>query len=235
MDKVDKLENESDLFEHKSKSTGNHNITKINEITPSQNNIIKRKYIPKETHEIIKGLDNEGNKVINQYTLLSELGSGSFSKVKLCIDIKTHIYYAAKMIRKKELAARRKGFKKDTEGKLIVDNYLKDALREIAILKKIDCQNIIQLREIIHDDEKEKIWLIMEFLEKGPILEFDEDTEKFGINRHFHLSDDERDIFYSEDELRDFLRGIVSGLDYCKLLMFLNFYYANFEINSALP
>lgn len=217
MENVSKHDTKKDLTELKSQSNGSQTNTKSNEVAPTQNNTIKRKYIPKETHEIIKGLDNEGNKVINQYTLLSELGAGSFSKVKLCIDIKTHTYYAAKMIRKKELAARRKGFKKDPDGKLIVDNYLKDALREIAILKKIDCQNIIQLREIIHDDEKEKIWLIMEFLEKGPILEFDEETETFSINRHFLLADDERDIFYTEDEIRDFLRGIVSGLDYCKL------------------
>lgn len=180
-----------------------------------EQHLIKRKFIPKETHEIIKGLDNENNKIINQFTLLSEIGSGAFSKVKLCIDIKTHIYYAAKVIKKRELASRRKGFKRDSDGRLIINNYLKDALREIAILKKIECPNIIQLREIIHDDEKEKIWLVMDFAEKGPILDFDEENESFTINKYFLLTEDERDQFYSENEIRDFLRGIVTGISYC--------------------
>jgi len=186
-------------------------------------NIIKRKFIPKETHELIRGIDNENNEIINQYTLLSEIGEGSFSKVKLCVDVKTQKYYAAKVIKKKELASKRKGFKRDNEGKLIVNNYLKDALREIAILKKIECPNIIQLREIIHDNENESIWLIMDFAENGTILDFDDETQTFSINKQFLLMDYEREEYYTEEEIRDFLRGIINGIDYCKINLFTLF------------
>lgn len=223
MERINEFENE--IIKSGSSEIKLSKKSKSNILSPisEHKNIIKRKFIAKETHEIIKGLDNENNKIINQYTLLSDIGSGSFSKVKLCIDLKTHMYYAGKCIKKKELAAKRKGFKKDADGRIIVSNYLKDALREIAILKKIECPNIVQLREIIHDDEKEKIWLFMDFAEKGTILDFDEDTERFSINKYYLLSDDGRDPFYSEDEIKDFLRGIIVGLEYCKLVLTLSF------------
>ena len=47
---------------------------------------------------------------------------------------------------------KKKGFHKDEDGNLIVDNLLKDALLEIAILKKLNHKNVIKLHEIIHDD-----------------------------------------------------------------------------------
>jgi calcium/calmodulin-dependent protein kinase kinase 2 len=177
-------------------------------------NSIKRKYIPKESHEILRGIDSNQNEIINQYIVVTDLGEGSFSSVKLFFDTNTQKNYATKIINKKELEKRKKGIQRNEEGQIIVDNCLKDALREIAILKRIDCPNIIQLREILHDNENNKIFLVMEFAEKGQILEFDEESETFTINSNLLL--DDRDPFYSEDEIRDYLRGIVTGISYCK-------------------
>lgn len=179
---------------------------------------IKRKFMVKETHEIIEGIDNEGNRILNQYTVLSELGSGAFSKVKLVYDVTNNIYYAAKIIKKKELSLKKKNLKKDKSGKLIIDSYLKDAMRELAILKKIECPNIIQLREIIHEDIADKIWLILDFAERGTILDFDKDQNKYSINKYY-LLDEDREEIYTEEEIKDFLRGIVIGLDYRKIYL----------------
>lgn len=176
-------------------------------------NIIKRKYIAKETHDVIRGLDSNHNEIINQYTVLSDLGEGSFSTVKLFFDNNNQVYYATKILNKKDLAKKKKGIKKAEDGSIIVDTCLKDALREIAILKNIECPNIIQLREIIHDDANFRIYLVMEFAENGPILDFDDATECFTINNSFLLQDKTE---YSEDEIKVFLRGIVNGLSYCK-------------------
>lgn len=176
-------------------------------------NIIKRKYIAKETHDVIRGIDSNHNEIINQYTVLSDLGEGSFSTVKLFFDNNNQIYYATKILNKKELARRKKGIKKAEDGSIIVDTCLKDALREIAILKNIECPNIIQLREIIHDDANSRIYLVMEFAENGPILDFDDETERFSINNSYLLQEKTE---YSEEDIKEFLRGIITGLNYRK-------------------
>ena len=177
-------------------------------------NSIKRKFIPKETHELLRGLDSNHNEIINQYTILDDLGEGSFSSVKLFFDNNTKKHFATKILNKKELEKKRKGIKRNEDGQIIVDNCLKNALRELAILKRLDCKNIIQLREILHDDLNSRIYLIMDLAQKGPILDFDEETELFSINMNYLLED--REPYYSEEEIKDFMRGIINGLCYRK-------------------
>jgi serine/threonine protein kinase len=86
-------------------------------------------------------------------------------------------------------------------------------MREIAILKKTNHPNIIKLYDIIHDDDAGKIYLIIECCSKGPILDYDEFTGEFTINNNFKREDINK-LDYSEEEIRDFLRGIICGLDY---------------------
>jgi [calcium/calmodulin-dependent protein kinase] kinase len=131
--------------------------------------------------DLTKNYDEQGNKYYNEYKVLQELGCGAYSKVKLVM--KDNIKYAMKIIDKKELK-KKKIFKQDKDGNIIVTNLLKDALKEIAILKKLDHPNIIKLYEILHNYQKEKIYLIMEYAEYGDIVEYDEDSGIFSINKH---------------------------------------------------
>ena len=64
-----------------------------------------------------------------------------------------------KKINKKELAKKRKGFTTDENGNLVVNNLLQDAMKEIAILKKLRHKNIIRLVEIMTDEEKCKTFI----------------------------------------------------------------------------
>ena len=82
--------------------------------------------------EMTKNYDDKGNKYYNEYQFLKILGKGSFSKVKLVM--KDDQKYAMKIINKKELK-KRKIFKQDNDGNVVVTNLLKDSLKEIAILK----------------------------------------------------------------------------------------------------
>ena len=173
--------------------------------------------------ELTKNYDNEGNKYYNEYKYVKLLGKGSYSKVKLVI--KDDIKYAMKIIDKKVLK-NKKIFKQDNDGNVIVTNLLKDALKEIAILKKLDHPNIIKLYEILHNYQKQKIYLILEYADYGDIVDYDEESEIFSINKYMEeryaqdkLGYNQKNgidnkIYYEEDDIRHFCKHILLGLDY---------------------
>jgi hypothetical protein len=47
----------------------------------------KRKVI--QTSKIVKDIDPEGNKMVNHFVILNELGRGVHGKVKLCRDVES--------------------------------------------------------------------------------------------------------------------------------------------------
>ena len=170
--------------------------------------------------EMTKNYDEQGNKYYNEYKYLKLLGKGAYSKVKLVM--KDNEKYAMKIINKKELK-KRKIFKQDNDGNVVVTNLLKDSLKEIAILKKLNHPNIIKLYEILHNYQKEKIYLIMEYAEYGDIVDYNEQNGVFSINKHIYeiynkIKDKEKSFnetkYYKEEDIRSFCKNIVLGLDY---------------------
>jgi hypothetical protein len=58
----------------------------------------------------------------------------------------------------------------------------------------------------------------MEYAGKGPIMHFDDDNGTFSINEHYidqHKKDPDN---FTEDEIKDLIRDLLSGLHYCKIL-----------------
>ena len=181
--------------------------------------------------ELHRTRNSKGEKFYNEYKYIQYLGEGTFSKVKLVT--KNNQLYAMKVIDKKLLRKNNKGFSKDENGELIISSMLEDALKEIAILKKCHHKNIIKLFEILYDDEKEKLYLILEYCPKGPLILYDEDTDEFSINKNYfinkdfyeNLNEDNNSLIekekekitkedYTEDEIRYFLRQIIKGVSY---------------------
>ena len=172
--------------------------------------------------ERVKNFDAEGNKYYNEYRILEPLGRGAYSKVKLVM--KENVKYAMKIIDKKELK-KKKFFTQDKDGNVIINSLLKDALKEIAILKKLNHPNIIKLYEILHDKEKEKIYLILEYAEHGEIMSFDGINNNFNINKYIKEKNiknpainNENQInlneYYPEEGLKEFTKNICQGLYY---------------------
>ena len=170
--------------------------------------------------ELTKNYDDKGNKYYNEYQLIELLGKGAYSKVKLVV--KDNVKYAMKIIDKKELK-KKKIFKQDPDGNVIVTTLLRDALKEIAILKKLDHPNIIKLIEILHNYKKEKIYLILEFADYGDIVDYDEENNIFSINKNISKIYNEKKIeeksfntkqYYREKDITSFCKDIVLGLDY---------------------
>ena len=113
--------------------------------------------------ELKKEVNEKGEKFYNEYKIISSIGEGGYSKVKLVE--KKGKKYAMKIIDKKKLSHTRKGFgfNKIEDGTIKINSLLEDAIKEIAILKKCNNKNIIKLYEILHDNIKDKLYLILDY------------------------------------------------------------------------
>ncbi|AIN98802.1 protein kinase, putative [Leishmania panamensis] len=133
----------------------------------------QRKSRSNSAHEgalVTKTRNSGGNKVINDYVVVRQLGHGSYAKVKLVQHIHTRELFALKILRRQKKAAQsginlgRSRFKAAMAG-MNED----DLLREIAVMKFIDHPNVTKLKEVIEDVDSQKVYIIMEYCEKGPI------------------------------------------------------------------
>lgn len=156
-----------------------------------------------ESKEGVAGTDDSGNKTVNNYTFLKTLGAGATAKVKLCRI--NSLLYAAKIFRKSFLSRKRQ-FIPTPDGDVRVETGITELKREIAIMKKLTHRNVIHLHEVIFEEESDKLYIIMDYCEKGPIMEWDEDLERFLFPW------DESEI--SEHVLRKIFRDAVCGLEY---------------------
>eukprot|EP00756_Hemistasia_phaeocysticola_P030468 Hpha_TRINITY_DN16291_c2_g2::TRINITY_DN16291_c2_g2_i1::g.14151::m.14151/K07359/CAMKK2; calcium/calmodulin-dependent protein kinase kinase 2 len=130
-----------------------------------------------DTTAMRKGEDDDGNKTINEYAVITELGRGAYGKVKLVTHIPTDQWFAIKIMNKHVLSRVRKG----VSGKTAMD----DVLREIAIMKALDHPNVVKLHEVINDPSCKKLYLIIDYVENGPIWNMgDKALEVATIRKH---------------------------------------------------
>jgi SNF1-activating kinase 1 len=102
-----------------------------------------------------------GNKFINHYEIIGELGRGEHGKVKLARDLmsNTQSDVAIKIVPRYSRQRRlgRLGAPEDQTKK------------EIAVLKKARHHNVVSLLEVIDDSSKNKVYLVLEYVERGEI------------------------------------------------------------------
>ncbi|KAJ5083741.1 hypothetical protein N7456_013168 [Penicillium angulare] len=116
---------------------------------------------PKETHtaEVDRDLVT-GNKLINQYEILEELGRGEHGKVKLGCHVTTKQKVAIKIVQRYS--------KRRRLGKL--GNAEDKVKKEVAILKKARHPNVVSLLEVIDDPNRQKVYIVLEYVENGEIV-----------------------------------------------------------------
>ena len=199
----EKVDSEDELNYKSSKYKKIAILTDLNTIAESE---VKIKYI--------------GNvKYYNDYKLISKLGEGSICKVKLVE--KNNIKYALKIINKNNLLKKKK-FQKDENGKMVISTPLEGILREISILKKVNQPNLVKLYEIMHKEDRSKIYLVLEYCEHGDLMTFDEQKNIFTVNKYIfekHLKKNSCElniekVYYTENLIRSFIRQIIRGLNY---------------------
>ena len=160
----------------------------------------------RETNQMTRDYDQQtGNKMINQYMVISELGRGCHGKVKLCIDTETAEKWAVKIVEKnsRKLFHRNLTSKQGSAGganRNLHNQQLEKIQREVAILKKCSHPHIVRLREVIDDPHSHKIYLVLEFLEGGEIV--------------WHDNSDPPNPTISVDTARSVFRDLVCGVQY---------------------
>lgn len=117
-----------------------------------------------------------GRKLVNNYELQKKLGSGQHGTVKLGRNLETNEKVAVKIVRRfsKKLRLGKAGDPSDMIKK------------EVAILKKARHPHVVSLLEVIDDDEFGKVYLVLEFVERGEIVwrkQTDRDVTIFEMQR----------------------------------------------------
>ncbi len=164
--------------------------------------------------DLSKNYDEEGNKYYNEYKFISNIGSGSFSKIELVE--KDGVKYAMKII-DKEFLKSQKNMEYDENGNLIINSSFENAFKEIAILKKMNHPNIIKLYEIMYCKKNKKIYLILEDCEHGDLMFYDDESNKFTVNNYIIENKNRKDKnkdYYTNKEIHKFLNDIISGIYY---------------------
>ncbi|CAD8118493.1 unnamed protein product [Paramecium sonneborni] len=157
---------------------------------------------PKETQILERSRDEAGRKKMNNFVILHELGRGAFGKVRLIYNEIDQQYYAMKIADKNKL--KRKLLTKETSAYSLLE-------QEVAILKKVDHQNIVRLVEVIDDPEERKLYLIMEYVKKGSINS-KQYWKSEGVN--IDWDEGEKPPKISCEKIRKYLRHFLLGLDY---------------------
>ena len=94
---------------------------------------------------MIRGKDHLGQKTINQYSIVKELGAGAFGTVYLVHTNETHEDFAMKVYSKQVMGSKKETIRDETTGKLKVKDYLEDTRKEIEIMKRLNSMNVVRL------------------------------------------------------------------------------------------
>ena len=135
----------------------------ISRFKMKEKNNIKINNISSSNYSTTSNTSRTSIRNIDEYTILKELGKGSYATVKLAINKNNRNKYAIKIYTKKALL--------DPQKKNTVNN-------EIKILRQLDNINIVKLYEVI--DTPTFLYLVMEYIEGISLLDkIKKDTNHF--------------------------------------------------------
>ena len=171
-------------------------------------------------------IDDDGGAVhrINQYIIKQEIGRGSFGAVHLAVD-QFGQEYAVKEFSKSRLrkraqsnllrnpnAPRRPGslvagggfnsplHRLSSSDKMKQDNNSLSLIKEeIAVMKKLNHNNLVSLIEVLDDPQEDSLYMVLELCKKGVVM-------KVGL--------DERAEPYEDEACRCWFRDMILGIEY---------------------
>jgi serine/threonine protein kinase len=118
---------------------------------------------------------------VDKYQVGKTLGTGTFSKVKYAVDTTTNKPYAIKIV----------------DRQMLKKEHMEEQLkREIAIMKLLKHDHVVQMREVLQSSTK--IYIVLELITGGELFDRIVKVKRF-----------------SEDIARKFLQQLVDGIWYC--------------------
>lgn len=167
--------------------------------------------------------DGSAEHRINQYIIKQEIGRGSFGAVHVAVN-QYGTEYAVKEFSKarlrkrarshilrKPLNQRRRGAlqgfnsplhrRADDMEAVSRDNPLDLIREEIAIMKKLNHPNLVQLIEVLDDPSEDSLYMVMEMCKKGVVMRIDLDLESQADP-------------YPDNTCRLYFRDLILGIEY---------------------
>jgi len=102
-----------------------------------------------DSKDIVYETKKKATKFIGKYVMGDVLGEGSYAKVKEAIDSETLIRRAVKIMKKRKLRK--------------IPNGESNVEREIMLLKELEHKNVMKLIDVLYNDEKGKIYMVLEY------------------------------------------------------------------------
>ncbi|XP_037030806.1 serine/threonine-protein kinase STK11 isoform X2 [Bradysia coprophila] len=106
-----------------------------------------------DSAEIIYQAKKKACKMVGRYVMGELLGEGSYGKVKEVLDSEDLSRRAVKILTKRKLRR--------------IPNGEQNVRREIQLLRKLKHRNVIELLDVLYNEEKQKMYLIMEYCVGG--------------------------------------------------------------------
>lgn len=106
-----------------------------------------------DSAEIIYQQKKKNIKMVGKYVMGDILGEGSYGKVKEVLDSENLCRRAVKILTKRKLRR--------------IPNGEQNVQREIQLLKQLKHKNVVALLDVLYNEEKQKMYLIMEYCVGG--------------------------------------------------------------------
>ncbi|KAF5018312.1 hypothetical protein F66182_9711 [Fusarium sp. NRRL 66182] len=223
-----KVDHHGDVTEEQPPPPLTHHLTEPTEVLHFSSPLRHHKRTPSAHREVKETLDaqtqfgNEGSDGashhrVNQYTILEEIGRGSYGAVHLAKD-QFGQEYAVKEFSKVRLRKRAQSniLRQGPRGPRRMGpggrgpfnagprpHKTNDALHlireEIAIMKKLNHPNLVQLYEVLDDPEEDSIYMVLEMCRKGVVM-------KVGL--------DDQATPYPEESCRYWFRDLILAIEY---------------------
>ncbi|ORY27668.1 kinase-like domain-containing protein [Naematelia encephala] len=186
----------------------------------------------RETTDGSQSNTDSGERMVNQYRIGKRLGKGAYASVELAVDVGTGVEYAVKEFSKSRMhyqalqarqrqAARRRGRRSEISGHApgddgignmnailprkpaAADDPLGLIRREIAVMKKLDHPNIVHLYEAISMPNADALFLVLEYMPGGVLMEVQVGPASAKASPPFDL-----------EQTREYFRQLCLGLEY---------------------
>lgn len=111
-------------------------------------------------------------RTLNQYTFRSNIGSGTFSEVKLAFNNQNHQYYACKIIQRKKIEGTMLNKHEKEESKKRMERF-EDEIRSMQMIHN---SGVVQLVDLLKDDNF--YYVFLEYCVNGELFDYIVDRKK---------------------------------------------------------